>query len=52
MDLYNGEPGAGLSDFMMKNQVMVVTNENLIEWFGLPANMTTEIVIALPEKTT
>lgn len=47
--LYNGEPGAGLGEYMMKNQVMIVTNQNLKEWFGLPADITTEIVIALPE---
>ncbi|MFC1777847.1 hypothetical protein ACFL3I_11010 [Pseudomonadota bacterium] len=47
--LYNGKPGAGPREYISKNQVMVVTNENLKEWFGLPADMTTEIVIALPE---
>lgn len=47
--LYNGKPGAGLGEYMMKNQVMIVTNQNLKEWFNLPADMTTEIVIALPE---
>jgi hypothetical protein len=30
---------------------MVAENENLQEWFGLPAGMKTEVVIALPEIT-
>ena len=47
--LYNGEPGGGPGAYMMKNQVMVVTNQNLTEWFDLPADMTTEVLIALPE---
>jgi hypothetical protein len=29
----------------------VSKNENLQSWFGAPAGMTTEVVIALPEET-
>ena len=49
--LYNGKPGDGPGDYMAKNQVMVSKNENLQSWFGTPADMTTEVVIALPEET-
>ena len=48
--LYNGKPG-GPAEYMYKNQVMVAENENLQEWFGMPAGMKTEVVIALPEIT-
>ena len=48
--LYKGEPGAGVSDLMMKkNQVSVQYNENLPQWFSLDKDMTTEIVIGIFE---
>ena len=47
--LYNGEPGGGPMAYMSKNQVMVAENENLTAWFGVPENMKTEVIIALPE---
>jgi hypothetical protein len=34
---------------MSKNQVMVAENENLQAWFGVPEDMKTEVIIALPE---
>ena len=43
--LYDGKPGAGMSDIMATNQVAVQKNENLPEWHSLPEDMTTEIVI-------
>lgn len=43
--LYDGKPGAGMSDIMETNQVAVQQNENLPEWHSLPKDMTTEIVI-------
>lgn len=46
--LYNGKPDGGPAEYMSKNQVMVIENKNLQQWFGLPASMTTEIVIMLP----
>ena len=46
--LYNGKAGGGPAEYMYKNQIMVLENKNLQEWFGLPASMTTEIVIMLP----
>ena len=49
--LYNGKPGGGPAEYMSKNQVMVNKSENLQEWFGLPADVTTEVIIALPEAT-
>ncbi len=47
--LYNGESGGGPMAYMSKNQVMVAENENLQAWFGVPEDMKTEVVIALPE---
>ena len=46
--LYNGKPDGGPAEYMTKTQVMVIENKNLQQWFGLPASMTTEIVIMLP----
>ena len=47
--LYVGEPGSGPAAYMGKQQISVVTNKNLPEWFGLAKNMTTEIIIVVPE---
>ena len=46
--LYNGKPGGGPAEYMYKNQILVQENIMLIEWFSLPASMTTEIIISLP----
>ena len=43
--LYNGGPGAGVSEIMTSNQVAVQENANLPEWHSLQKDMTTEIVI-------
>ena len=48
--LYDGEPGGGPAAYMGKQQISVVTNKNLPEWFGLAKNMTTEIIIVVPPK--
>lgn len=48
--LYNGKPGGGPANYMTKNQVMVMENKNLQQWFGLPASMTTEVVINIPSN--
>jgi hypothetical protein len=45
--LYDGKPGAGMSDIMATNQVAVQRNDNLPEWHSLPEDMTTEIVIMI-----
>ena len=48
--LYNGKPGGGPAEYMTKHQILVGENKNLKQWFGLPASMTTEILISLPMK--
>ena len=46
--LYNGKAGGGPAEYMYKNQVLIMENKNLQQWFGLPASMSTEIIISLP----
>jgi len=46
--LYVGEPGGGPAAYMGKQQISVVTNKNLPEWFGIDKNKTTEIIIVVP----
>jgi hypothetical protein len=46
--LYNGKPGGGPVEYMTKSQVLIGENNNLQQWFGLPASMTTEVIITLP----
>lgn len=46
--LYNGKPGGGPAEYMSKHQILIMENKNLQQWFGLPASMTTEIIISLP----
>jgi hypothetical protein len=48
--LYNGKPGGGPAEYMTKSQVLIGENNNLQQWFGLPASMTTEVIITLPMK--
>jgi len=48
--LYDGEPGGGPAAYMGKQQISVVTNKNLPEWFGIAKNKTTEIIIVVPPK--
>lgn len=48
--LYNGKPGNGPAAYMGKQQISVVENKNLPTWFGLPQNMTTEIIIVVPPR--
>ena len=47
--LHSGGPGTGMAAVMQKNQVAVTENQYLQDWFGLPPDVTTEVVIALPE---
>jgi len=47
--IYNGKPGAGLGEIMSKPQVTVQINDKLPEWHSLDKNMTTEIVIMIPQ---
>lgn len=46
--LYNGKSGGGPAEYMYKHQILIAENKNLQQWFGLPASMTTEIIISLP----
>ena len=46
--LYNGKSGGGPAEYMSKNQILIGENKNLQQWFGLPASMTTEVIISLP----
>lgn len=47
--LYNGKPGGGPATYMNKQQVMVVKNMKLSSMFGLDKEMTTEIMIVVPQ---
>ena len=49
--LYEGSSGVGMSEVMKYNRVDVHENKELPSWHSLPANMTTEILIALPRAT-
>lgn len=46
--LYDGKAGGGPAAYMTKKQISVVENKNLQSWFGLPASMTTEVIIVIP----
>ena len=46
--LYDGEPSKSPAAFIGKKSVTVQENKNLPEWFGLPQDMTTEIMIVVP----
>ena len=46
--LYNGKSGGGPAEYMSKHQILIMENKNLQQWFGLPASMTTEVIISLP----
>ena len=46
--LYDGKPGKSPADFIGKKSVTVQENKNLPEWFGLPQDLTTEIMIVVP----
>ena len=46
--LYDGEPSKSPAAFMGKKSVTVQENKNLPDWFGLPKEMTTEIMIVVP----
>ncbi|PLX73001.1 MAG: hypothetical protein C0614_13190 [Desulfuromonas sp.] len=46
--LYDGKPSKSPAAFMGKKSVTVLENKNLPEWFGLPQNMTTEVMIVVP----
>jgi len=49
--LYKGSSGIGMSEVMKYNRVDVHENKELPSWHSLPANMTTEILVALPRAT-
>ena len=46
--LYDGKPSKSPAAFIGKKSVTVQENKNLPEWFGLPQDMTTEIMIVVP----
>ena len=46
--LYDGKPSNSPAAFMGKKSITVQENKNLPEWFNLPKNMTTEIMIVVP----
>lgn len=46
--LYDAKPGGGPMNYMTKKHIMIVENINLPQWYGLPENMTTEVMIAIP----
>ncbi len=48
--LYDGKPGGGPASYVGVKQVMIQTNRKLPGWFGLPRDMTTEIVIVVPDS--
>jgi hypothetical protein len=48
--LYDGKPGAGMSELMSKNQVSVKENKMLHDWFGVDQALSTEIVIMIPKQ--
>jgi hypothetical protein len=50
--LYNGKSGGGPAEYMSKHQILIMENKNLQQWFGLPASMTTEVIISLPMTMT
>ena len=46
--LYDGKPSMSPAAFIGKKSVTVQENKNFPEWFGLPQDMTTEIMIVVP----
>ena len=46
--LYDGKPSKSPAAFIGKKSVTVQENTNLPGWFGLPQDMTTEIMIVVP----
>ncbi len=46
--LYDGEPSKSPAAIIGKKSITVQENKNLPEWFGLPQDMTTEIMIVVP----
>ncbi len=46
--LYDGKQSKSPAAFTGKKSVTVQENKNLPEWFGLPQDMTTEIMIVVP----
>jgi len=46
--LYDGEPSKSPAAFIGRKSVTVQENTNLPQWFGLPKDMTTEIMIVVP----
>lgn len=46
--LYDGKPGGGPANYMMKKNISITENTNIPQWFSMPANMTTEVTITLP----
>ena len=47
--LYKGAPGAALIKIMGMRQVSVVEKKQMPEWYDLPRDMTTEIIITAPD---
>jgi hypothetical protein len=47
--LHPGKANPSMSELMEGNQVSVVSNPQIPEWHALDANMTTEIMVALPK---
>lgn len=45
---YDGKPSKSPAAFIGKKSVTVQENKNFPEWFGLPQDMTTEIMIVVP----
>ena len=46
--LYDGKQSKSPAAFIGKKSVTVQENKNFPEWFGLPQDMTTEIMIVVP----
>lgn len=47
--LYEGKPGLGLGNLIMKiKQVQVQNNSKMSEWFGIDREKSTEVVILIP----
>ncbi len=48
--LYLGKQGLGMGEIMSKPQIMIQANDKLPEWHSLDKDMTTELVIMIPES--
>lgn len=46
--LYDGKPGGGPANYMTKINISIMENKNIPQWFSMPSNMTTEVIITLP----